>query len=75
MELIETLGVIMSEFNYINGTLHAEEVSLRTVSHEVGTPFYLYSSKTISEPDILLESSELTNFSTLSSFSLIIFTS
>ncbi len=48
MELIETLGVIMSEFNYINGTLHAEEVSLRTVSHEVGTPFYLYSSKTIS---------------------------
>ena len=37
----------MSNFNYINGVLHAESVPLDAVTREVGTPLYVYSSKTI----------------------------
>lgn len=37
----------MRHFTYINGALHAENVSLKTIAQEVGTPFYCYSSATL----------------------------
>lgn len=37
----------MHHFAYRNGTLHAEEVDLRRLADEVGTPFYCYSSATL----------------------------
>lgn len=37
----------MRHFSYINGALHAENVSLHTIAEEVGTPFYCYSSATL----------------------------
>lgn len=37
----------MRHFHQINGVLHAEDVDLRTIAAEVGTPFYCYSSATI----------------------------
>lgn len=37
----------MDHFDYINGTLHAESVSLEQLARELGTPFYCYSSATI----------------------------
>lgn len=33
----------MTEFAYKNGGLHAEDVSLKRIAEEVGTPFYCYS--------------------------------
>ncbi len=38
---------IMGDFNYINGSLHAEFVSLEAVADTVGTPYYIYSANTI----------------------------
>ncbi len=37
----------MRHFHQVDGVLHAEDVDLRTIAAEVGTPFYCYSSATI----------------------------
>jgi len=37
----------MHEFAYKNGELHCEGVAVRTIAQRVGTPFYLYSSTTL----------------------------
>lgn len=37
----------MHDFNYKNGELYCEDVPVRTVAKRVGTPFYLYSSSTL----------------------------
>jgi diaminopimelate decarboxylase len=37
----------MHHFAYRNGILHAEDVDLRRIADEVGTPFYCYSSATL----------------------------
>jgi diaminopimelate decarboxylase len=37
----------MHHFTYKNGQLHAEDVSLSRLADEVGTPFYCYSTATI----------------------------
>jgi diaminopimelate decarboxylase len=37
----------MHDFQYKNGELHCEGVSVRDVARRVGTPFYLYSSNTL----------------------------
>lgn len=37
----------MDHFQYKNGTLHAEDVAIRDIAGEVGTPFYVYSTATL----------------------------
>lgn len=37
----------MNHFQYRNGVLHAEDVSLARLAEEVGTPFYCYSTATL----------------------------
>ena len=37
----------MHHFAYRNGFLHAEDVDLRVIAEEVGTPFYCYSTATL----------------------------
>lgn len=37
----------MDHFAYKNGELHAEEVAIAAIAKEVGTPFYCYSSATL----------------------------
>lgn len=37
----------MDHFNYRDGVLHAEDVSLHDIAAEVGTPFYVYSTATL----------------------------
>ena len=37
----------MDHFHYKDGTLHAEEVALSDIAAEVGTPFYCYSTATL----------------------------
>src|SRR5918998_5466479 len=37
----------MHHFAYRGGVLHAEDVALRRLAEEVGTPFYCYSSATL----------------------------
>jgi diaminopimelate decarboxylase len=37
----------MHHFHYKNGELHCEEVPVRRIAGKVGTPFYLYSSATL----------------------------
>jgi diaminopimelate decarboxylase len=37
----------MHHFDYKGGVLHAEDVSLARLAHEVGTPFYCYSTATL----------------------------
>lgn len=37
----------MNHFQYRNGVLHAEDVSLAHLADEVGTPFYCYSTATL----------------------------
>ena len=37
----------MNHFDYQGGVLHAEGVSLATIAAEIGTPFYCYSSATL----------------------------
>ena len=37
----------MHEFQYKNGQLHAEGVSLKSIAAKVGTPFYCYSATTL----------------------------
>lgn len=36
----------MDHFQYINGELHAEGVAVADMAHEIGTPFYVYSTAT-----------------------------
>jgi diaminopimelate decarboxylase len=38
----------MHDFTYKNGELHCEGVPVSTIARRVGTPFYLYSSNTLS---------------------------
>ncbi len=38
----------MDHFDYRNGELHAEEVPVHRIAEEVGTPFYCYSTATLS---------------------------
>ena len=37
----------MNHFDYRNGVLHAEAVSLIELAEAVGTPFYCYSTATL----------------------------
>jgi diaminopimelate decarboxylase len=37
----------MNDFHYKNGELYCEGVPVRSVAKRIGTPFYLYSSKTL----------------------------
>jgi diaminopimelate decarboxylase len=37
----------MHDFHYENGELYCEGVTVRSVAKRIGTPFYLYSSKTL----------------------------
>ena len=37
----------MHHFDYRNGVMHAEEVDLREIAQNVGTPFYCYSTATL----------------------------
>lgn len=37
----------MHHFDYRNGALHAEDVAIEQIAREVGTPFYLYSTATL----------------------------
>ena len=37
----------MHHFAYRDGVLHAEDVNLKQLAEEVGTPFYCYSSATL----------------------------
>ncbi len=37
----------MHHFAYRNGVMHAEDVDLRDIAREVGTPFYCYSTATL----------------------------
>ncbi len=37
----------MNHFQYKNGTLHAEDVSVTAIAQTVGTPFYCYSTATL----------------------------
>jgi diaminopimelate decarboxylase len=37
----------MNHFQYRNGVLHAEDVSLARIADDVGTPFYCYSTATL----------------------------
>jgi diaminopimelate decarboxylase len=37
----------MHHFHYLNGSLHAEDVSIARLSEEVGTPLYVYSTATL----------------------------
>ena len=39
----------MSHFVYVNGKLHAEQVSLERIAEEFGTPVYVYSSASLTE--------------------------
>ncbi len=38
----------MNHFNYKNGLLHCEDIPLSAIAEAVGTPFYVYSSATLS---------------------------
>ncbi len=38
---------MVDHFQYKNGVLHAEDVSLERIASEVGTPFYVYSTATL----------------------------
>ncbi len=37
----------MNHFDYIDGVLHAEDVSIPQIAEKVGTPFYCYSTATL----------------------------
>ncbi len=43
----QTPGAKMDHFLYKNGTLHAEEVAIPEIATAVGTPFYVYSTATL----------------------------
>ena len=37
----------MHHFDYLNGVMHAEDVNIKTLAGAVGTPFYCYSTATL----------------------------
>ena len=37
----------MDHFLYLNGELHAEDVVIADIASSVGTPFYVYSTATL----------------------------
>ena len=37
----------MRHFEYCDGVLHAEDIDLREIARDVGTPFYCYSRATL----------------------------
>ncbi|MCE3233743.1 MAG: lysA, partial [Rickettsiaceae bacterium] len=37
----------MDHFSYKNGHLHAEDVKISDIAKQVGTPFYCYSTATL----------------------------
>ena len=37
----------MNHFEYRDGILHAEEIALPAIAEDVGTPFYCYSTATL----------------------------
>lgn len=37
----------MNHFDYVDGELHCEEVSIHSIAEAVGTPFYVYSTATL----------------------------
>lgn len=37
----------MNHFQYKNSSLHAEDVDLAAIAHQIGTPFYCYSTATL----------------------------
>jgi len=39
----------MTHFPYVDGQLHVEQVPLRRIADEVGTPFYVYSSAALAD--------------------------
>ena len=45
----------MHHFQYLNGVLHAEEVPLPDIAAHVGTPFYCYSTATLTSHYRLFE--------------------
>ncbi len=47
--------MMMHDFHYRKGTLHCEGVSVLKIAEQVGTPFYLYSHKTLTEHYLKLE--------------------
>jgi diaminopimelate decarboxylase len=57
----------MHHFQYKNNQLHCESVSVATIAEEVGTPFYLYSSATLSHHFTAFDSS-LSGFPHLTCF-------
>ena len=40
---------MMHDFHYVKEELYCEKVSVRKIAERVGTPFYLYSYKTLTE--------------------------
>ena len=40
----------MHHFDYIDGVMHAEGVSIPDIAKQVGTPFYVYSTATPRTP-------------------------
>jgi len=38
----------MNHFDYRDGTLHAEDVAIAEIAEAIGTPFYCYSTATLS---------------------------
>ena len=45
----------MNHFQYIDGILHAENVSVEAMAREVGTPFYCYSTATLERHYLVFE--------------------
>ena len=39
----------MSHFRYVDGELHVEAVPVRRIAEAIGTPFYCYSSATLTD--------------------------
>ena len=39
----------MTHFPYVDGQLHVEQVPVRRIADEVGTPFYVYSSAALTD--------------------------
>ena len=39
----------MSSFSYVNGVMHVEDIAISTIAEQVGTPFYAYSTKALTQ--------------------------
>lgn len=47
--IVQQCQTKMSSFHYLNDALHCEEIDLKNLAQEVGTPAYVYSATTIKE--------------------------